>query len=133
VGDAGIGKRLRGGRYVTLRLTSAMYHRFHAPANCTIDDVTYISGDMWNVNPITVRRIAQLYCKNERAVIRARLSAGEEIVLVAVAAILVASIHLHCADAPLTMNYQGPRRLKARGVFERGEELGYFHHGSRSS
>ena len=60
---------LRGGSYVTLRLTSSMYHRFHAPGALTLDHVTYISGDTWNVNPIALKRIERLFCKNERAVL----------------------------------------------------------------
>ena len=32
--------------------------------------VTYISGDTWNVNPIALKRIEKLFCKNERAVMR---------------------------------------------------------------
>jgi phosphatidylserine decarboxylase len=55
----------RDGRYVTLRLTSSMYHRFHAPHDCRVDQVTYISGDTWNVNPIALRRVEKLFCKNE--------------------------------------------------------------------
>ena len=35
----------RNGTYVTLRLTSSMYHRFHAPCDGTVEHVTYISGD----------------------------------------------------------------------------------------
>ena len=60
----------RDGRYVTLRLTSSMYHRFHAPHDCRVDQVTYISGDTWNVNPIALRRVEKLFCKNERALLR---------------------------------------------------------------
>src|SRR5262249_8111515 len=96
----------RGGTYVTLRLTSAMYHRFHAPADCEVHHTTYVSGDVWNVNPVALRRIARLYCKNERAVIHARLADRDAgIVLVAVAAILVASIHLNFVDVPLNLKY----------------------------
>jgi phosphatidylserine decarboxylase len=47
----------RDGRYVTLRLTSGMYHRFHAPHDCQVEQVTYISGDTWNVNPIALERV----------------------------------------------------------------------------
>ncbi len=43
--------RIAGGAYVTLRLTAGMYHRFHAPHDCRVESVTYISGDTWNVNP----------------------------------------------------------------------------------
>ena len=65
----------REGRYVTLRLTSSMYHRFHAPHDCRVEQVTYISGDTCNVNPIALKRIEKLFCKNERALIRTRLAA----------------------------------------------------------
>ena len=62
--------RYRDGLYVTLRLTSSMYHRFHAPYDCEVERGRYISGDTWNVNPIALRRVARLFCKNERAVVR---------------------------------------------------------------
>jgi phosphatidylserine decarboxylase len=38
-----------GGSFLTLRLTSAMYHRFHAPDDAHIDHVRCLSGDTWNV------------------------------------------------------------------------------------
>jgi phosphatidylserine decarboxylase len=59
-------ERYRNGRYVTLRLKSSMYHRFHAPCDCQIREINYISGDVWNVNPSALQRIERLYCKNER-------------------------------------------------------------------
>jgi len=91
----------RDGRYVTLRLTSSMYHRFHAPHDCRIEQVHYVSGDTWNVNPIALKRVERMFCKNERAVLRMRLAAsGHTVTLVAVAAILVASIRLHCLGRP---------------------------------
>ena len=65
--------RFRDGSYVTLRLTSSMYHRFHAPYDCRVEQVTHISGDTWNVNPIALKRVERLFCNNERAVIRTRL------------------------------------------------------------
>ena len=39
------------GQFVTLRLKSSMYHRFHAPHDCRVERVTYFHGDVWNVNP----------------------------------------------------------------------------------
>jgi len=121
----------RNGVYVTLRLRSNMYHRFHAPGDCEVDEVIYVAGDMWNVNPIALSRIERLYCRNERAVVRARLRpSGEPLTLVPVAAILVASIQLHFLDERLNVKYRGPNRIPCRASFEKGEELGYFHHGS---
>ncbi len=108
-----------------------MYHRFHAPLDCDIRQVTYISGDTWNVNPIALRRIEKLYCKNERAVMELHTDAPDSgICLVAVAAILVASIRLHCLDGALDMHYRGPQRLGCCAHYNKGDELGYFQHGS---
>src|SRR5262249_38478441 len=45
LGDAELAARYRNGSYVTLRLTSTMYHRFHAPHDLRVERVTYISGD----------------------------------------------------------------------------------------
>src|SRR5215472_8028881 len=85
LGDSRAVGRYRGGSYVTLRLTANMYHRFHAPCDCRLDGATYISGDTWNVNPPTLKRIARLYCRNERVVIHAQVDGGDEgIALVAV-------------------------------------------------
>jgi phosphatidylserine decarboxylase len=121
----------RNGCYVTLRLTSSMYHRFHAPHDCRIEDVIYISGDTWNVNPIALKRVERLFCKNERAVLRTTLAVnGATVTLVAVAAILVASIRLHCLDAPLNLAHRGPNMLPCDADFRKGDELGWFEHGS---
>src|SRR5262249_9955148 len=46
----------RDAAYVTLRITSSMYHRFHAPHDLRVERVTYFSGDTWNVNPIALKR-----------------------------------------------------------------------------
>jgi len=121
----------RDGSYVTLRLTSSMYHRFHAPHDARLDHVTYLSGDTWNVNPIALQRVERLFCRNERAVIRLRLAQGAHpIALVPVAAILVASIRLHAADVLLHLRYRGPNEIALASDVRKGEELGWFQHGS---
>jgi phosphatidylserine decarboxylase len=121
----------RNGRYVTLRLKSSMYHRFHAPYDGRIDKVIYVSGDTWNVNPIALQRIERLFCKNERAVIKTTLApGGQTVTLVAVAAILVASIRLHCIDGLLNHDYRGRTVIACDSAFKKGDELGWFQHGS---
>ena len=75
LGDRALVEAHRNGRYVTLRLTSSMYHRFHAPHDSRIEQVIYISGDTWNVNPIALKRVERLFCKNERAVVQTKLAA----------------------------------------------------------
>jgi len=121
----------RNGHYVTLRLTSSMYHRFHAPHDCQVHHVTYHSGDTWNVNPVALKRVERLFCKNERAVIHGRLQAdGQPFALVPVAAILVASIRLHWIDTLLHVRYRGPHELPGEARFAKGQEMGWFQHGS---
>ena len=131
LGEAGLTQHYLRGSYVTLRLRSDMYHRFHAPHDCRIEQVTYVSGDTWNVNPTALKRIERLFCKNERAIIRCRLIAtGDLVTLVPVAAILVASIRLHFLDVPLGLKYKGANPLPCSALLRKGEEMGWFEHGS---
>jgi phosphatidylserine decarboxylase len=130
VGDARLAATFAEGTYVTLRLTSSMYHRFHAPGDCRVERVTYISGDTWNVNPIALKRVERLFCKNERAVIETRLDDGTPLLMVPVAAILVASIRLTFLDVLLHLRYRGPNVIPCAASFARGDEMGWFEHGS---
>ncbi|MGH8223131.1 MAG: archaetidylserine decarboxylase, partial [Woeseiaceae bacterium] len=131
LGDQELVRIYRNGRYVTLRLKSGMYHRFHAPHDCAVERVTYISGDTWNVNPIALKRVEKLFCKNERALLRTKLEAtGHVVTLVPVAAVLVASIRLHFLDLLLHLKYRGPNVIACHAPFRKGEEMGWFQHGS---
>jgi phosphatidylserine decarboxylase len=129
-GDPDLVRAHRNGRYVTLRLTSSMYHRFHAPYDCRLKQVTYISGDTWNVNPIALKRVEKLFCKNERALLRTTLATGDVVTLVPVAAVLVASIRLHCLDVLLHLGHRGSNVIACDAPFVKGEEMGWFQHGS---
>ncbi len=129
--DAAHAAGFAGGSYVTLRLTSAMYHRFHAPHDCTLTSITHLSGDTWNVNPPALRRVPRLYCRNERAVIRTTLHAGgHAVTLVPVAAILVAGIRLRFLDMPAGRARRSRWSAACHAVLAKGEEIGWFEHGS---
>ncbi len=124
-------ERYSDGWFVTLRLQANMYHRFHAPYQCSIKRVTYHSGDTWNVNPIALRRVESLFCKNERAVVELELEGSQtHVALVPVAAILVAGIKLHCLEEPLTLQHRGVNRFTCDARYDKGAELGYFQAGS---
>lgn len=129
--DSDLCERYRDGVYVTLRLRSGMYHRFHAPVDSEIREAIYISGDTWNVHPIALKRVQRLFCRNERVVLdlwQQGQPAG--ICLVAVAAILVASVRLECLEYPLNLSYAGSTSIPCGSSYLRGDELGYFEHGS---
>ena len=112
---------------MTLRLTSSMYHRFHAPHDCRVDHVSYIPGDTWNVNPAALRRVEKLYCKNERAILRTKLS--DERLTPSLwfrsGAVLVAGIRLHFIDVELCLRHRGAerRRLQRRVQEGRGDGM----------
>jgi len=66
---------------------------------------------------VALRRVPRLYCRNERVVIE--LEADDvSIALVAVGAVLVGSVQLSFAAG------------EACPAFRKGQELGYFQHGS---
>jgi phosphatidylserine decarboxylase len=136
LGDKAQAEIYERGCYVTLRLTSSMYHRFHALHDCHVGSVTHIPGDTWNVNPSTLNRVARLFCKNERAVLQTTLtSTGHPISLVPVAAILVAGIRLRFLDLPLRSRAQRAPHMPATVTkcdvsLHKGEEMGWFEHGS---
>jgi phosphatidylserine decarboxylase len=131
LGDREHAATYRNGRYVTLRLTSSMYHRFHAPYDCHVSSVTHFPGDTWNVNPIALKRIERLFCKNERALVQTTLVNSEyTVTLVPVAAILVAGIRLRFLDMTSVRGDQGRRTFPCSVSLRKGEEMGWFEHGS---
>ena len=131
LGPLGADSPWRDGVFVTIRITSSMYHRFHAPYDLRLHDVDYFAGDTWNVNPIALKRVEKLFCKNERALLRVEV--GEErypVALVPVAAVLVASIRLHALSHLLDARYEGPGHIACDARYTKGQEMGWFQHGS---
>ena len=131
VHDPALAAAFRDGAYATLRITSSMYHRFHAPHDLRVERITYFAGDAWNVHPPALKRVQKLFCRNERAVLRTRLEpSGFRLLLVPVAAVLVASIRLHFVDVRLHLRYRGPNEIPCDAPLAKGAEMGWFEHGS---
>ena len=129
--DPALAEYYRDGVYVTLRLTPSMYHRFHAPLAARIREVRLVPGDAWNVNGPALRRVDRLYCRNERAVVCLQAASGWPLVtLVPVAAVLVASLRLHVLGDTLPAASGGSHVVALDTACEKGEELGWFEHGS---
>jgi phosphatidylserine decarboxylase len=63
-------------------------------------------------------------------VLETRLASGEALTLVPVAAILVASIRLHFLDVTLNAQSRGPSVFPCDAGVKKGDELGWFEHGS---
>jgi phosphatidylserine decarboxylase len=56
--------------------------------------------------------------------------AGQRVALVPVAAILVASIRLHFLDVLFHLAYKGSETVVCDAPFTKGQEMGWFQHGS---
>jgi phosphatidylserine decarboxylase len=52
------------------------------------------------------------------------------VTLVPVAAVLVASIRLHFLDVLLSLKHRGPNVIPCAAAFTKGQEMGWFQHGS---
>jgi len=130
LGSTRLAEAYRDGRFATLRLKSSMYHRFHAPCDGRVCEVNYMSGDTWNVNPVALKVVERLFCKNERAVLTLDRDGETPVTLVPVAAILVASMRIHGIGAALNIRYAGPNHIPCDLQYAKGDEMGYFEHGS---
>jgi len=131
LGDERIAAQYREGTFVTLRLQSNMYHRFHAPCEGVVRDVTYVSGDTWNVNPIALARVERLFCRNERAVVEIDpVWPGTAVAMVPVAAILVGGIRFEFLPTPLDLSHRGRQHFACAEPLSKGSEMGRFEAGS---
>ena len=109
-----------------------MYHRFHAPHDCRVEQVTYFSGDTWNVNPIALARVERLFCRNERALICARgwTRAGTRSPWCRWRRCWWRASGCTSLDVLLHLRYRGPNVIACEARLKKGEEMGWFQHGS---
>lgn len=115
---------------VVLYLSPRDYHRVHVPREGFARSWRYVPGTLWPVFPAAVRRVENLFARNERVVVGVETSAGPmDVVLVG--AFGVGRITLEVCD--LVTNSGGERSggaLEPPVPLARGAELGTFHLGS---
>lgn len=93
--DAELAQEYTGGTMVSIRLTPANYHRMHFFDTGTVTSTHMIKGDLYSVSPLALNRVAELYCRNKRALIKFSTENFGDTVLVEVGATFVGSI-VHC-------------------------------------
>ena len=129
--DALLGEALDGERDVAvLYLSPRDYHRVHVPREGAATAWRYIAGSLWPVFPAAVRRVDQLFARNERAIVTIETDQGP-LQVVLVGAFGVGRITLQVCD--LMTNTGAPDTagvLKPARSVERSDELGVFHLGS---
>ena len=131
LGDQELVDTYRNGQFATLRLTSSMYHRFHAPYDCRVERVNYISGDTWNVNPIALaaRRAAVLQERTRHHPLPPALRRSSSRSCRWRPSWSRAS-GCKFLDVRLHLNYRGPNVIPCDAPVRKGEEMGWFEHGS---
>lgn len=67
-GDAALAARFAGGHFATLYLSPRDYHRIHMPAAGRLRRMIHVPGDLFSVNPTTVRGVPGLFARNERVI-----------------------------------------------------------------
>jgi len=121
-----------GGRYAVLFLSPRGYHRIHMPVDGELVDVRWHAGRFFPQNERALARIAGVYEKNERAVLRLRRAPGQgddngELLLVLVGASVVGGIELEAAPRA---RWVGRAPAPIGVAYRRGDEIAHFTFGS---
>lgn len=118
--------------YINLYLSPKDYHRYHAPCDLEIIELRYFGGDLMPVNMPSLQKNPNLFIRNERVVLKAKMPNQKILYFVAVGALNVGSIIFHCEPKihtnakryNETYTYANPKKVR------KGEELGMFQMGS---
>jgi len=113
------------GSYLTIYLSPANYHRVHAPFDFQLQQVNYISGELYSLNLKNIALKDRLYCQNERIILKGHSVFGD-FYLVLVGAIIVGKIKLN-----LFPHLPAGEHLEGLDIpIQQGDEVGLFELGS---
>ena len=90
-GDTALAAEFEHGQFATIYLSPKDYHRIHMPCAGRLLRMVYVQGDLFSVNPTTVRGVPGLFARNERVVCVFDTARGP-FVLVLVGATIVGSM-----------------------------------------
>ena len=90
-GDARLAAEFEHGQFATLYLSPKDYHRIHMPCAGRLQQMVYVPGELFSVNPATARGVPGLFARNERVVCVFDTARGP-FVLVLVGATIVGSM-----------------------------------------
>ena len=111
--NARLARKYLDGTLVIIRLAPFDYHRFHFPINGIVSPITRIDGDYYSVNPLALRKMAEIFCLNKREFTIISNPLFGDVVMAEVGATMAGSI---------IQTYTGNSAKK-------GEEKGYFKFG----
>jgi phosphatidylserine decarboxylase len=131
-GDIDYAKQFENGDAMVIYLSPKDYHRIHMPTDAKLISMTYVPGDLFAVNPATVRNVEGLFARNERLVLRFENEKGI-FCLIMVGAIFVGSMET-VFEGKITPEYEPTLKhwdYKDQNLqFKKGDEIGRFNMGS---
>ena len=101
------------GTLVIIRLAPPDYHRFHFPVSGNVSPIVRIDGEYYSVNPLALRKMAEIFCLNKREYTIISNPFFGDVVMAEVGATMVGSI---------VQTYSG-------NFVKKGQEKGYFKFG----
>jgi len=132
-GDAELAARFAQGQFATLYLSPRDYHRIHMPLAGSLQQMVYVPGRLFSVNPKTVRCIPGLFARNERVVAVFDTEYGP------MAMVLVGAINVACIETVWHGVVTPPHRHSVQRWdysagqeirLDKGAEMGRFNMGS---
>ena len=111
--DSAIAQKYIDGSLIVIRLAPNDYHRFHFPLDGKVSPLHRIKGDYYSVNPIALRKMAEIFVLNKREFVILSNPGFGDVVMTEVGATMVGSI---------IQTYQGE-------TVHKGQEKGYFKFG----
>ncbi|MHB8064309.1 MAG: phosphatidylserine decarboxylase, partial [Ruminiclostridium sp.] len=112
--DKELAKEYQNGTYLILRLCPVDYHRFHFFDSGLCGAPNKVKGDYYSVNPVALRKIPEVFCRNKREYSIFKTDNFGEVLYVEVGATSVGSII---------------QTFRPNSRVQRGEEKGYFKFG----
>jgi phosphatidylserine decarboxylase len=112
--DQDMARTYQGGTCIVVRLCPADYHRFHFPDSGTPESRKRIEGMYYSVNPVALKKVAEIYTQNKREITTFHSDHFGKIAIIEVGATCVGSI---------IQTYTSQEKVY------KGQEKGYFKFG----
>lgn len=124
-------KNLPNLNYANIYLSPKDYHHYHAPCDMKILEAKYFSAKLYSVAPKVLKKIPNLYAKNERVVLKCELKNSKILWLVFVGALNVGKMKFDFDKRIQTNAKLGDAIYHYDEIFyKKGEHLGNFELGS---
>lgn len=144
--DQSLTKIFANGSYCTTYLSPIDYHRVHMPCCGNLEQMIYVPGNLYAVNPPTLDSIDNVFANNERIINIFKLENGSTMAVILVGAMLVGSMAIswhqsednpkgivtppHGVREPMLWSYGNCQQTEDSIRLAKGQELGFFQMGS---